>query len=143
MPLLKFTEKDISRMQPPDKGFHKFKITNLEETINKKKDGTNVTFTLECTESAVDDRNIGRIVEPLFPTNYPTMMVDLIAAVWKLPLDEAKERIVTIQKKGEEIELQDFIGETVWNEVVDEPFENRVIRKCGPTWVSGNAEPPF
>ncbi len=66
MAKISFSPKDFARMQPPQKGMHKFEVTEVSDKLSKSKDSTNFYFALKVIESGVDDLNIGRVIETQF-----------------------------------------------------------------------------
>lgn len=145
MAKISFTQKDLARMRQPEVGWHQFEITGQSEAAAKAKDSINYTITFEVVQSAVDDTNKGRAMERLFnskPAAKP-FLVGFLAAAWAISEDETVDRITELVADNEDLDLEIFVGKKVWNEVVEEPFEGRMVRKMGDNWLSGEESPPF
>ena len=139
MPKITFNDSDFAKMQPPAKGFHLFEITDTSEKLSNKGDSTNYNFFFKAVESAVNDANIGRTADRGFNSKALGFMTDFLAAVWQCTPDEA----VTKLRENPELDTSELVGEKVWNEVIDEVYEGRSIRKMSDTWASAAAQPPF
>jgi len=140
---LRFTQSDIARMMPPEKGWHLFELKEVREQPSKNKDSINYYLNFEVVESAVSDDNVGRYAERIFNSKGLGFFVPFLAACWDCTTDEAVQRIQQISDNGEEIDLEALIGSKVWNEVIEEPYENRILKRMSDNWAPENSTPPF
>lgn len=143
MAKISFSKKDLAKMRQPDTGWHLFEITSQSEAPSKAKDSINYTIGFEIVKSAVDDSNEGRYMERLFNSKAPGFMLSFLAAAWDISEDDAIEGIATLVKDKEELDLEIFVGKKVWNEVHEEPYEERMVKKMGDNWLAETSSPPF
>jgi len=139
MAKITFTAKDMSRMQKADKGWHLFEVISVSSAATKKQDDIRHTLSFRILESGVDDKNIGKEMETGWNTKYPGFMAEFLAAAWNITIDELVEKLT----ETPDVDFEDLIGVKVWNEVIDEMYNDKPIRKMGDNWMAATSKPPF
>lgn len=143
MAKIKFTADDVAKMRPPEPGWHRFKILGIKEELSKDKQSTNLRLTGEVDNTAGDGSNIGRYHERVFSLKAKGFLVPFLAAMWDMKEDDAAKRCAELAEADEDLDFDAFIGKSVWNEVIEEPYENRMVKKMGDNWAHADATPPF
>lgn len=120
MPVINFTQKDLSRLKPPDNGWHLCVVKSLDESASKDKASINYQFECEVLKSEAGDQNIGRYCYPGFNSKALGFMIPFICACLDISLDKFQLG---------EFEAGKLIEKKVYIKAREEAFDGKLVKK--------------
>lgn len=114
MGLIKITADDLLKAQPPDEGWHLFKITEIDE--KKASSGNSLNTYFSCVIAPKDDPNYGREIKHMINDGgNPAFQLAFHTAVLDMTIEEIQAAYSN--EEGEILLNTDaYVGKKFWGE---------------------------
>ena len=130
MPIINITQKDINRMQQPEKGWHLAELTSVEEKASKDKASINWNFEFEIKNGGSE----GRFAYAGVNSKAPMIVLGpMSSALNNIPLNEVQPGNLDTDK---------LIGKKCWIEIIEEMYDGKIVKKI-KDFATETSRPPF